>query len=220
MCFSASVSFTTGALLVPLGAYQLIKANGENKRLILFAAFPLLFGIQQLFEGLLWLGLDGVLPQYITVSALGFLLFAFLIWPVIVPYAAWLPETNKLRKNTILILMVTGAILGGLLYLPLLFDSGRLSPAIMQNSISYRSALLLDELVPREVNCGVYTVLVTVPLFISSFSAIRIYGLLIMLSVLISALFFHYAFTSVWCFFAAILSLYTIRLLRIVPDRQ
>jgi len=220
MCFSASVSFTTGALLVPLGAYQLSKITTNNKQLIPFAAFPLLFGLQQLFEGVLWLGLDGLLPQLITASALGFLLFAFLIWPVMAPYAAWLPEPDKLRRHVILGFMIIGIILGGLLYLPLLFDSGRLSPEILQNSISYRSALLLDGLIPREMNCGIYTVLVTVPLFISSYPAVRLYGLLILLSVIISAFFFHYAFTSVWCFFAAILSLYTMRLLRIIPDRQ
>jgi len=213
MCFSATVSFTTGTLLLPVSAYALRRASLIDKRYFPLAAFPLLFGLQQIFEGVVWLGLSGVLPQYERAATLGFLFFAFLLWPILVPVAAWRLETDRFRQWLIIILMAMGATLGSLLYSPLLLDSSQVVPSIIHHSITYSSSLFTDGLVSREFNCAAYTLAITAPLLISSLHPIRVYGLLLLISVVVSALFFHYAFTSVWCLFAALLSIYTLRLL-------
>ena len=146
MCFSATVSFATGTQLLPIGAYTLHQASVTDKRYYPLAAFPMLFGLQQLI------------------------------------------------------------------------DSSQVSPEIIRHSISYRTTLFTDELISRELNCTAYTLVVAIPLLISSLQSVRLYGLLILISVSISALFFHYAFTSVWCLFAALLSTYTLRLLHQLPS--
>jgi hypothetical protein len=61
MCFSASVSFTAGTALIALGAVTLKKA-GHGAELA-YAAIPLLFGVQQLIEGLLWLSFSSDVPR-------------------------------------------------------------------------------------------------------------------------------------------------------------
>ncbi len=52
MCFSASASFGAGALLTGIGIIAIKKI--ESPRMLAFASLPVLFGIQQLCEGILW----------------------------------------------------------------------------------------------------------------------------------------------------------------------
>jgi hypothetical protein len=61
MCFSASASFIAGGALTAVGVVTLKKT--ENKKEIPFAAIPLLFGIQQLIEGVIWLTLRHHAPE-------------------------------------------------------------------------------------------------------------------------------------------------------------
>ena len=53
MCFSASASFVAGVSLTAIGVATVRKAEGPAERP--FAMIPLLFGIQQLTEGVIWL---------------------------------------------------------------------------------------------------------------------------------------------------------------------
>lgn len=54
MCFSAQASFTAAALLLPAGAVGVYKAYRTHRRYMAICALPFLFGLQQLFEGLVW----------------------------------------------------------------------------------------------------------------------------------------------------------------------
>jgi len=53
MCFSATASFSAGAVLRGIGALTLKAARRPCEWP--FAAIPLLFAIQQLIEGMIWL---------------------------------------------------------------------------------------------------------------------------------------------------------------------
>jgi len=53
MCFSATASFIAGVSLLVLGVATVKKA--KRKAEIPFAMIPLLFGVQQIIEGMLWL---------------------------------------------------------------------------------------------------------------------------------------------------------------------
>lgn len=46
MCFSATASFASAAILIPAGIYSVNRALHGDKRYLVLAAFPLLFGIQ------------------------------------------------------------------------------------------------------------------------------------------------------------------------------
>ncbi|MBU0498859.1 MAG: hypothetical protein KJ558_11170 [Gammaproteobacteria bacterium] len=217
MCFSANVSFAIGTLLLPMGLYSANQARARDLRYLPLASFPLLFGLQQLIEGVLWVGLSGDLPQLQTFGALGFLFFAFFFWPIMVPFAAWCLEPLGTRRRWMVIAILLGCLLGGLLYLPLLLDETRIIPTITYHSISYHSFLITDGIVSREANSLLYSILVSFPLLFSSRPPARGYGLLVLISVVLSALYFQYAFTSVWCFFAALLSVYSLRIVRGLP---
>ena len=60
MCFSATASFSAGAVLTGLGAVSLSKASSPRE--YPFASIPLLFGIQQITEGFVWLSMTH--PDY------------------------------------------------------------------------------------------------------------------------------------------------------------
>ena len=98
MCFSSTASFAAAAVLAAAGAVSLRKVQ-EPKQLI-FASIPLLFSIQQLSEGFLWLALTN--PVYAGMeksSTLIFLVFAQILWPFHVPLAVFLLEKTGWRKR-------------------------------------------------------------------------------------------------------------------------
>jgi hypothetical protein len=97
MCFSASASFGAGALLVVIGVASLKKTHHHSQ--YLFAGIPLIFGIQQIAEGVLWLTLrneDALNLQIISTYV--FLFFAQIVWPVWVPTAILLLE-HKMNRS-------------------------------------------------------------------------------------------------------------------------
>ena len=82
MCFSATASFSAGAVLTGLGAISLHKASTPKE--YPFASIPLLFGIQQIAEGFVWLSMTH--PDYAPLregSMWFFLLFAQPLWPIL-----------------------------------------------------------------------------------------------------------------------------------------
>jgi hypothetical protein len=214
MCFNATSSFIAAAALVPAGLYLLHASHRGESRYRLLATFPLLFGIQQALEGVLWLEViphpDGTIGGIALGSALGFLFFAYLLWPGFVPLAAWRVEPSGFRRRLFALAAVLGALLGGSLFLPLVIHPDWLQVFIVRGSILYHPQLIYDPYMDREVVRAIYALIVAVPLIVSSDRIVRDFGLLILTSVIVSALAFGYAFVSIWCFFAALLSAYLV----------
>jgi hypothetical protein len=55
MCFSAEASFAAGGLLIAGGVVSTVKLKPARKSLAL-ASIPIIFGIHQLSEGVVWRG--------------------------------------------------------------------------------------------------------------------------------------------------------------------
>src|SRR5438132_14411320 len=87
MCFSPEASFAVGALLIPAGLYCIRSASRKDRRFLGFALLPLLFGVQQLCEGLVWVGLEHDNMPLAKGAALLFLFFALFFWPFWVPFS-------------------------------------------------------------------------------------------------------------------------------------
>ncbi|WP_433989425.1 hypothetical protein SuNHUV7_40370 (plasmid) [Pseudoseohaeicola sp. NH-UV-7] len=214
MCFSASASFVTAAALVPVGIHTLTVGLKTDRRFLGFAVFPIVFAVQQVLEGGLWMAINRADGSQAHVLALGFLFFAYFLWPFIVPLAAFLVERQRKRKMFFLFVTVVGCLLGLSLFVPLLFHPDWLPIRIVKHSIDYNSTLIWDDIVPHSVLRVVYAGVVCIPLLTSSAKPIRIFGVLITLSVIVGFLFANYAFTSVWCFMAAIVSGYMLFVMR------
>jgi hypothetical protein len=215
MCFSAPVSFTAATALIPVGLVTLHQAWRGDRRFLGLAAFPLLFGVQQAFEGLVWLNLGGWHPERAPISALGFLFFVYLVWPMLVPLAARGLESRPRHRLTLLGLGLAAGGAGAFVFLPLLLNAGWLEVSVVKRSILYHPRLLVGEQFSEWAFRIGYALIVTLPLLTSALANVRLFGGLVALSLILSALYFDHAFTSVWCFFAALLSLFILRLVRL-----
>jgi len=208
MCFSATASFTSAALLIPAGMYCLIKANSLDKPYWAFAMLPLLFGLQQIIEGGIWLSLQADDQSAAQRLALGFLLFSHLFWLGWVPYSSYLTESSPRLRRTFLLIVLVGLMFGAAMYLPLLNNPSWVIVSIVGNSIDYDLKFIFDAYVSQQLITVFYVLIILVPLMLSSDQYHRSLGLLLFLSGLAAWMFFGWAFISVWCYFAAIISLY------------
>ncbi|MFH9350672.1 DUF6629 family protein [Kitasatospora sp. NPDC017646] len=91
MCWSAQADAMVGVAVAGVGVACLVRARrpGRPQRLPL-AALPLVLGIHQLIEALVWLGADGELPSALAVAArTAWAVIALPLLPVLVPTGVW-----------------------------------------------------------------------------------------------------------------------------------
>jgi hypothetical protein len=202
MCFSPQASFTAGAALSMVGVATIIKAKRKQKPSALpFAAIPLIFAVQQITEGFVWLSLDNNWPVVQNVAAHIFAFFAYAWWPLFIPIAVSLWEIVLWRKRLIGVIEVVGlAVGGGLLYYIVEYP---VVAHVVNRCIAYQIASPLNIRLYAE---GFYLIAVLAPLFLSSRKPVNLFGVAAVVSLGVTYVFFRVAAVSVWCFFAALLS--------------
>ena len=93
MCFSAPASFIAGTALSVIGVAALRKSKTRSE--IPFAIIPLLFGIQQLTEGVIWLTFSydaPLLKQTMTYLYSG---FSHVLWVIYIPLTMGMLESVR-----------------------------------------------------------------------------------------------------------------------------
>ena len=116
MCFSASASFIAGGSLSALGVAALRKTEARTEQP--FAMVPLLFGIQQLTEGVIWVTFRHdapLLKQAMTYLYSG---FSHVLWPMYVPFAMGVLEAVRWRKRALFAFEAAGIAVGLYLLTP------------------------------------------------------------------------------------------------------
>ncbi len=200
MCFSASASFTAGAVLTVAGVATTKEVHKPSQRL--FASIPFLFAIQQFAEGFVWIAFTQP-DTFISlqISTYAFLLFSDIVWPIMIPLSISLMEENRKRKTILRIVVALGALLA--LYYSCCLLIFPVNPQLVDCHINY------DGTFPKMFEIPAFLIYVTVtivPLFVSSINRIRWLGVCMFLACVVSVVFYIQVVTSVWCFFAAILS--------------
>lgn len=208
MCFSATASFTTAAILIPAGLVCLRKTIPLNNSSWGFSLYLLAFGTQQAFEGGVWWSLESGNSEALRLFATGFLFFSHFFWLAWVPYSCYLTELIPQRKRIFLLFSRVGTAFGVSMFSAFLLYPDWLSVSIINQSIAYHTILIYDDYLPRFVITLVYMFIVITPLIWSSNPHHKILGGLILLSATVTILFFKLTFISVWCYFAALISLY------------
>lgn len=201
MCFSAVASFAGGVVISAVGVATQRKVRKPAQRL--FALIPLLFGFQQFLEGVLWITLRaGGLDWLQNTATYIFLITALVIWPVMIPLSMWFMEELKARKNILVGLITAGGIVS-IFYIYCLI-SYNVTAQINSFHIQY-----IDEFpaILVRIAFAFYLASTIVPLFVSSFKRMWLFGILIMVSCIVTGIFFSQYLTSVWCFFAALISI-------------
>lgn len=214
MCFSATASFTASISLTILGILACRKA--KHRDTLALAISPLIFAAQQASEGLVWLGLTNVAWQQFLIPATYFFLFCGLAWwPFWIPLSLTLLEPNILKKKILLNLLAFGTFFS-LYMLFCLFNYG-VATSIQQCHIYYAVTI------PGELHSflgALYLIPAVFPFFISSIWGMNVLGIAITASYAISYFFYRFCFLSVWCFFAAVLSMMIIAIVTHVEEQR
>ena len=213
MCFTATASFTATAILLPTGLYACNLARDKDLRYLPLALVPCGFALQQGLEGIEWLALTDGRVNMLRGAALGYLGFSHGFWLVWLPFSVWVLEARSRVKTSISIVVLLGAIFAISLYGPFLLSSNTFSPIIDRGSIDYQTKLIYDPFLPRDITRAIYMAIVLGPLWFAEQTQLKLLGGFGALSLVIAYGLYNYAFVSVWCFFAAILSFGVVYLL-------
>lgn len=199
MCYSATASFAASAVIGTMGVATL--RHVREPRALLFAAIPLLFSLHQFCEGWVWLGLEGRIgPLALYHVAFLFMIYAQGVLPVLMPLAVALMEPAGWRRRAIIGLTGVGLVVSAWDVIGLITLPSR--TYIDHHSIAYRNEMtgnLLISLLYILGTCGA--------LILSSHRVVRWYGVLNIIALSITQLVKEYAFASVWCFYAATMSI-------------
>ena len=136
---------------------------------------------------------------------------------ILTPLAAFLVEERPGRRWAFLAVAVLGAAYGLSLFGPLTVLPEWLVVEIVRGSIVYDTRLIYDDAVSKTVLRVVYAAVICLPLLASSAPRVRAFGMLVTLSVLLAFLFATYAFTSIWCYLAAVVSAYVVFMMFRLP---
>ena len=200
MCFSATASFSAGALLLGIGTLTLRSALATRQRRALpFAAIPMLFAVQQLVEGVIWLSFTQEAARLNAVMTHVYSFFSHVLWPAYVPLAVWLIEPPGRRRHMLLVFAAGGfAVAVFLLYILMAF------PVVSRPTgqhIEYVSPHFF-----AAVTITLYLLSTTTSPLFSTHRMVKVFGALSLLAFGAAYTFYAQWFISVWCLFAAILS--------------
>ncbi len=194
MCFSAEASFVASGTLAVIGGASLKVARKEEK---LISLMPFAFAIQQAVEGVNWYMFDH--GTFSLLAGYGFLFFAFIFWPVFIPIGLYI--LDKKKRHELKYFIVSNVCLAAFFIFTLIKNPLTIAPN--HHSIAYIFDLPFGYFLPLVL---IYIALILLPFFLSSKKEFRVFGVILFVSAAITGLTFYQTFTSVWCFFAAILS--------------
>jgi len=198
MCFSAAANFVGSGAMGAIGVVILTRV--KHRRELLFAALPLLFAIHQFIEGFVWLGLDGILsPTVAHDMGAAFMLYAQGLLPFLLPLSVLLFEPDGYSRRR----MIPFLVLGGATTLYILWA---LTAYPLQLYIRGNSIVYINQATNNMAVAVLYVIATCGSLFFSKVRAMVMFGaanLIILLAVMELK---RYAFTSLWCAYAAVAS--------------
>ncbi|MDP2959349.1 MAG: hypothetical protein Q8N53_23220 [Longimicrobiales bacterium] len=195
-----------------VGAAAIVRNSSPSRRMV--AAIPLLFAAQQAAEGVVWLTIAA--PSSDTLHRLAvdaYLAFALVIWPLWAPWAFRLAERHPARRRVLRALSWVGGIVSVAALLLLLLRQPIAS--LDSRSVSYTYAGTTDGLL-QLLGLTAYAIPVLVPFFVSTVRSAPMIGATLVVSVVAAMVVEKEALLSVWCFFAAIVSV----LILVAVDRE
>ena len=198
MCFSATANFVGSGVLAGLGVLTFTKV--KHRRELMFAALPTMFAVYQFIEGFVWLGLDGILSPAVTHGAgEAFVLDAQGLLPFLLPMSVWLFEPTAVRRRAMLPFVVIGVATS--LYMLWALMTYPLEISVRGNSIVY-----VNQGTNYTTLAVAYVIATCGSLFFSKVRDMVIFGAANLSILLVVMAVKRYAFTSLWCAYAALAS--------------
>ena len=198
MCFSATANFVGSGVLGAVGAVTLTKV--KHRRELLFASLPMLFAIHQFIEGFVWLGLDGILsPAVAHDMGAAFMLYAQGSSPFCCRSACFCSSRMRRAAGRMLPFLVLGG--ATTLYILWALTAFPLQLYVKGNSIVY-----INQATNNTAVAVLYVIATCGSLFFSKIKMMVIFGAANLAILLVVMEVKRYAFTSLWCAYAAVAS--------------
>ena len=200
MCFSASASFVTSGMLTLTGAAAVRETKASSR--VLLAVIPLLFAVHQFAEGVVWLTLRGADHSgWHRPAIFSYLAVAKVVWPFWMPLSILVAERNAAARRVLIPLLAIGAL--SALYQAYQLIVYPVSATVDTGHIHYEIA---SPPAARLLAGVLYFVPTVFSPFLCSIRLMRVVGIGVLGSFVFSAIYFREALGSVWCFFAALIS--------------
>ena len=207
MCWSATADLVMGSAIVGLGAIGL--ALARDRRDVPLAALPVLLGAHQLIESRIWAESSGTGAEVRGAAVTAWTVIAFVVLPVYVPLVLLVAERHRRR------IQWATALVGLAVSVPL--------------AVSVLSGVhATDDGHVMDYGVGIawlplflvgYLVATCVPFLTSAEPTLRELGVALVLGAAVAALVNAVAFASIWCAFAAVVSVLIIRRTVVVSRR-
>jgi hypothetical protein len=198
VCFSAAANFVGSGVLATVGVATLTRV--KHKRELMFASLPTLFAIHQFIEGFVWLGLDGMLsPELTHKMGAAFMLYAQGLLPFLIPLSVVLFEPDQKSRKRMLPFLAVGT--GTTLYM-----LWALIAYPMQIFVKNHSIVYINDGTNNTVLAVLYVIATCGSLFFSKIRDMVIFGAANLAILLVVMAVKRYAFTSLWCAYAAVAS--------------
>jgi hypothetical protein len=195
VCFSATANFVGSGVLGAVGVVTLTKVR--HKRELLFASLPTLFAVHQFIEGFVWLGLDGIMSPAVTrTMGAAFMLYAQGLLPFLMPLSVVLFEPDVKSRQRMAPFLAVGTVTALYILWALVAFPTRIY--VEGNSIAYENDGTNYTLV-----AVLYVIATCGPLFFSKVKAMVNFGVANLTILLVVMAVKRYAFTSLWCAYAA-----------------
>ena len=202
MCFSATASFGASVVLTGIGVATIKQV--QHKSQLVFACIPLFFAAQQFSEGLVWWSFaTPTNPTMTLYSTYAFLLFAQIVWPLWIPIAMVMVENKGERRKiqrVFVAIGITEAIYQayGLLVYPV-------HSQITGHHIYYE--IVRPDSFLKYIEPAFYASATILSPFFTTIKRMWVVAATILISCIITYLFFEHVTVSVWSFFASIISI-------------
>ena len=198
MCFSAAANFTGSGVLGTIGVLTLTRV--KHRRELLFASLPTLFAVHQFIEGFVWLGLDGILSPKVTHNmGAAFMLYAQGLLPFLLPLSVLLFEPDAQSRRR----MQPFLLIGGLTALFILWA---LIAYPTQIFVKSNSIVYINQATNNTFVAVLYVIATCGSLLFSKVKDMVIFGVANLAILLVVMAVKRYAFTSLWCAYAAVAS--------------
>ena len=198
MCFSAAASFIASGTTGALGVATLWKTRAARE--VPLASAPLLFGVQQFIEGVVWLSFqEPSVTAWNGIATYAYSLFSHVLWPFYIPFGLLLLEPDRIRRRVLVALLSLGALVSAYLLFFAVFDP--VTSQVANHSIRYNYHHRYADL-----TLSLYLIAVCASGAISSFPMLRFFGAALGVAFVAAYVMYSATFFSVWCFFGAALS--------------
>jgi hypothetical protein len=199
MCFSPTGDLIGGAAVVAIGIDACVHVRGRPEYLVV-AALPVVLGLHQIDETLVWWWLQGHVSQGVGHVAMWiYLLFALVALPTLVPSMLFFVERTTHRRWRTVPFIALGVGVSAVLLEAMLVGhpSARLGTYHLAYSVGLQHGIVI---------IGLYIVATCGPLLVSGYRSVVWFGVANVVAVVALALLCASGFTSLWCFYAALLS--------------